>query len=208
MALDEFTEVEKRHNFMAAQKADLDSAIAELQAAIAEINSTTRDRFEHAFHAIAKNYQDIFAVLFDGGECKLKLSDENNVLESGIEIYAMPPGKKLTSLNLLSGGERALTTLAFLFAIFRYKPAPFCLMDETDAPLDDANVERYKRLLEEFRRETQFILITHNRATMSAADNLFGVTMEEPGCSKIVSVKLDQRMPLSGAPTGGDGASA
>jgi chromosome segregation protein len=172
--------------------------MAELTATIAEINATTKDRFAHAYTEIARHFQDIFAVLFEGGESRLKLTDESNLLESGIEIYAQPPGKKLTSLNLLSGGERALTTLAFLFAIFRFKPAPFCLMDETDAPLDDVNVERYKRLLEQFRAETQFILVTHNRSTMSAADNLFGVTMEEPGISKIVSVKLDPRLPVGG----------
>jgi chromosome segregation protein len=199
MALDEFAEIDKRFQFMNGQKQDLDSAMAELTATITEINATTKDRFAHAWEAVAKNFHDIFLVLFDGGEARLKLTDENNLLESGIEIYAQPPGKKLTSLNLLSGGERALTTLAFLFAIFRYKPAPFCLMDETDAPLDDVNVERYKRLLAQFREDTQFILVTHNRATMAAADNIFGVTMEEPGISKIVSVKLDPALPMGGA---------
>jgi chromosome segregation protein len=141
--------------------------------------------------AINQYFQETFATLFGGGQAGLTLLDDADVLESGIEIVAQPPGKRLQSVQLLSGGEKALTAIALMFAIFRYKPSPFCVLDEIDAPLDDANIGRFLEMLRHLQDETQFILITHNRKTMEIADRLYGVTMEEPGVSKLISVRLN-----------------
>ncbi|HWK11981.1 MAG TPA: hypothetical protein VNR64_18105, partial [Vicinamibacterales bacterium] len=144
-----------------------------------------------AFAAINHNFQQMFSTLFGGGRAGLTLLDENDPLESGIEIIAQPPGKRLQSVQLLSGGEKALTAIALMFGMFKYKPSPFCLLDEIDAPLDDANIGRFVEMLKGMQDHTQFILITHNRKTMEIADRLYGVTMEEPGVSKLISVQLN-----------------
>lgn len=151
---------------------------------------TSRELFREAFNSVNQSFGEIFIALFGGGKAAMQLLDEEDVLESGIELIAQPPGKKTQSITLLSGGERALTALALLFAIFRYKPSPFCILDEVDAPLDEVNNERFVRLVRDMSRDTQFIMITHSRRTMEAADVLYGVTMEEAGCSRLVSVSF------------------
>ncbi len=191
LAFEEHKEMSERLVFLTTQRDDLLKSIAELQESIRKINATSSERFAEAFHAINENFKGMFARLFQGGSAEMKLLDETDVLESGIEIDAHPPGKRNQSILLLSGGEKALTAIALLMAIFRYKPSPFCILDEVDAPLDEANIDRFTRLLREMTDETQFIAITHNKRTMETADVMYGVTMEEPGCSKIVSVKFD-----------------
>jgi chromosome segregation protein len=191
MAIEQFDELEARHTFLDTQRRDLVDSIAQTSQAIRRIDETTRQRFSEAFSAINRNFQETFSTLFGGGRAGLTLLDENDPLESGIEIIAQPPGKRLQSVQLLSGGEKALTAIALMFAIFRYKPSPFCLLDEIDAPLDDANVSRFVEMLRGMLDRTQFILITHNRRTMEIADRLYGVTMEEPGVSKLISVTLN-----------------
>ncbi len=166
-------------------------SIAQTSEAIKRIDETTRHRFVEAFSAINRNFQETFSTLFGGGRAGLTLIDENDPLESGIEIVAQPPGKKLQSVQLLSGGEKALTAISLIFALFMFKPTPFCLLDEVDAPLDDANVGRFVEMLRRCSSHTQFILITHNKKTMEVADRLYGVTMEEPGVSKLISVQLN-----------------
>ena len=190
MAIDQFDELESRHLFLTTQRKDLLDSIAQTSLAIKRIDETTKQRFTEAFAAINRNFQEIFTTLFGGGRAGLTLLDENDPLESGIEIVAQPPGKRLQSVQLLSGGEKALTAIALMFGLFKYKPSPFCLLDEIDAPLDDANVGRFVEMLRAMLHHTQFILITHNRKTMEIADRLYGVTMEEPGISKLISVQL------------------
>jgi chromosome segregation protein len=191
MAIEQFDELETRHAFLTTQRQDLIASIAQTSEAIRRIDETSRVRFVEAFTAIQSNFQQTFSTLFGGGRAGLTLLDENDPLESGIEIVASPPGKRLQSVQLLSGGEKALTAIALMFAIFRYKPSPFCLLDEIDAPLDDANVNRFVEMLRGMLDRTQFILITHNRRTMEIANRLYGVTMEEPGVSKLISVALN-----------------
>jgi len=191
MAIEQFDELETRHGFLVTQRADLLDSIAQTTQAIKRIDETTRQRFSEAFTAINRNFQDIFSTLFGGGRAGLTLLDENDPLESGIEIIAQPPGKRLQSVQLLSGGEKALTAISLMFGLFKYKPSPFCLLDEIDAPLDDANIGRFVEMLRGMQQHTQFILITHNRKTMEIADRLYGVTMEEPGVSKLISVQLN-----------------
>ena len=190
MAIEEFDELEARHEFLTTQRKDLVDSIAQTSEAIKRIDETTKVRFRDAFTAIQQNFQVMFSTLFGGGRAGLTLMDENDPLETGIEIVASPPGKRLQSVQLLSGGEKALTAIALMFAIFKYKPSPFCLLDEIDAPLDDANVGRFVEMLQGMLDKTQFILITHNRRTMEIANRLYGVTMEEPGVSKLISVQL------------------
>ena len=190
MAIEQFDELETRHVFLTTQRRDLVESIAQTSEAIQRIDETTSVRFTEAFTAIQHNFQGTFSTLFGGGRAGLTLLDENDPLESGIDIVASPPGKRLQSVQLLSGGEKALTAIALMFAIFRYKPSPFCLLDEIDAPLDDANVGRFVEMLRGMLDRTQFILITHNRRTMEIANRLYGVTMEEPGVSKLISVQL------------------
>ena len=190
MAIEEFDELETRHTFLTTQRKDLVDSIAQTSEAIRRIDETTKVRFRDAFTAIQQNFQVMFSTLFGGGRAGLTLMDENDPLETGIEIVASPPGKRLQSVQLLSGGEKALTAIALMFAIFKYKPSPFCLLDEIDAPLDDANVGRFVEMLQGMLDKTQFILITHNRRTMEIANRLYGVTMEEPGVSKLISVQL------------------
>jgi chromosome segregation protein len=191
LAYEEHREMSERLTFLTTQRDDLLKSIAELQESIKKINATSSERFQLAFTAINANFSQMFTRLFRGGSAEMRLLDENDLLESGVEIIAHPPGKRNQSILLLSGGEKALTAIALLMAIFRYKPSPFCILDEVDAPLDEANIDRFTRLLREMTDETQFIAITHNKRTMETADVMYGVTMEEPGCSKIVSVRFD-----------------
>jgi chromosome segregation protein len=190
MADEEYRELETRHEFVTRQRQDLLDSISQTETAIGRIDRNSRQRFKEAFEAINREFQLTFRQLFGGGGAGLRLVDEDDVLESGIDIIAQPPGKKLQNVLLLSGGEKAMTAIALLFAIFRYRPSPFCLLDEVDAPLDDANIGRFLTMLRELRDTTQFIIITHSRKTMEMADQLYGVTMEEPGISKLVSVSL------------------
>ncbi|MGE0447986.1 MAG: chromosome segregation protein SMC [Vicinamibacterales bacterium] len=191
MAIEQYDELEARHAFLTTQRRDLVDSIAQTSEAIKRIDDTTRQRFSEAFVAINRHFQEIFSTLFGGGRAGLTLLDENDPLESGIEIVAQPPGKRLQSVQLLSGGEKALTAISLMFGLFRYKPSPFCLLDEIDAPLDDANIGRFVEMLRSMQSHTQFILITHHRKTMEIADRLYGVTMEEPGVSKLISVQLN-----------------
>jgi chromosome segregation protein len=191
MAIDQFDDLESRHTFLTTQRKDLVDSIAATGEAIKKIDKTTRERFREAFTAINANFEGTFQTLFGGGRAGLVLLDESDQLESGIDIIAQPPGKRLQSVQLLSGGEKALTAMALMFAIFKYRPSPFCLLDEIDAPLDDANIGRFVEMLQGMQQHTQFILITHNRKTMEIADRLYGVTMEEPGVSKLISVQLN-----------------
>jgi chromosome segregation protein len=191
MAIDQFDDLESRHTFLTVQRKDLVDSIAATGEAIRKIDKTTKERFREAFAVINANFEQTFATLFGGGRAGLHLLDETDQLESGIDIIAQPPGKRLQNVQLLSGGEKALTAMALMFAIFRYRPSPFCLLDEIDAPLDDANIGRFVEMLQGMQEHTQFILITHNRKTMEIADRLWGVTMEEPGVSKLISVQLN-----------------
>jgi chromosome segregation protein len=191
MAIDQFDELNTRHQFLTTQKKDLTDSITATQDTIRKIDETSKVRFREAFVAIKENFQRTFSTLFGGGHATIALLDETDVLESGIEVVASPPGKRLQSVQLLSGGEKALTAIALMFAIFKYKPSPFCVLDEIDAPLDDANIGRFVEMLQSMQEHTQFIIITHSRKTMEIADRLYGVTMEEPGVSKLISIDLN-----------------
>ena len=190
LAVEQAQEYEERHTFLTAQRQDLLDSISELDQAIRKIDKASRERFQEAFQIINQHFGEVFKQLFGGGSAGLSLIDEEDLLESGIDVMAQPPGKRLQNVMLLSGGEKALTAIALLFAIFQYKPSPFCILDEVDAPLDDANIGRFVKMLEGLKEQTQFVLITHSRKTMEIADQLYGVTMEEPGVSKLVSVRL------------------
>jgi chromosome segregation protein len=190
MAIEEFRALEERHAHMSAQQKDLVDAMASLRETIKRINRSSRDLFLDAFETIRGHYVETFKVLFNGGRADLVLEEGDDVLECGIEMIAQPPGKRLGSVSLMSGGEKSMAALALLFAIFRYQPSPFCLLDEVDAALDELNVGRFTRMLSEYAHNTQFILITHNKRSMEAANLLYGVTMEEAGVSKLVSLRL------------------
>ncbi len=189
-ALEEYEETLQRQEFLNAQRQDLLDSIRDTEKAIHEIDGESRKRFSEAFHIINANFGEMFKTLFGGGTGEMRLTDEDNVAESGIDIVASPPGKRLQSVLLLSGGEKSLTAMALLMGIFQYLPSPFCILDEVDAPLDEPNIERLTRLLREMADDTQFIVITHSKRTMEAAQSLYGVTMQEPGVSKLVSVKF------------------
>ncbi|HSD85893.1 MAG TPA: hypothetical protein VLB44_00205, partial [Kofleriaceae bacterium] len=229
-AIEEFAEVSTRFEFLSAQKIDLERAVDQLQKAIDKINKTSRQLFKDAFTSINATFKEVFPRLFRGGQAFLSLSmpsereraerepgdpagptskkeKEMDLLEAGIEIFAQPPGKKNTTVDQLSGGEKALTAVALVFSIFLIKPSPFCILDEVDAPLDEANVDRYNEIVREMTDRSQFIVITHNKRTMESADALYGVTMQEPGVSKLVSVNL-QRMGKQAAAARTAGASA
>jgi chromosome segregation protein len=191
-AVEEFQELQTRFDFMTQQEADLTEACDTLQQTINKINQTTREMFLDAFHALNQNFQMVFQKLFREGSARLILTDESKVLESGIDIEAHPSGKTVSHLSLLSGGEKALTAIALLFGSFLVRPTPFCVLDEIDAPLDEANTGRFIEALKSMTDRSQFIVITHNKRTMEAADVLYGVTMEEPGISKVLSVQLSR----------------
>jgi chromosome segregation protein len=190
MALEEYRETVERHTFLDTQRKDLISSIENTTATIREIDEVSRQKFQEAFTKINENFQATFKKLFGGGHAFMKLTDEENSAESGIDVVASPPGKRLQSVLLLSGGEKALTALALLVGIFQYTPSPFCILDEVDAPLDEANIGRFTELVKEMSIQTQFVLITHSKKTMSIAPVLYGVTMQEPGVSKLVSVRF------------------
>jgi chromosome segregation protein len=193
LAVEEHAEESKRLEFLMAQRDDLVSARQSLIQAIREIDGTARTMFVETFTAIQANFSKVFQTLFGGGECELRLATPDQPLESEIDIHAAPRGKRTQRIHLLSSGERTLVAVSLLFSIYLTKPSPFCLMDEVDAPLDDANVGRFTRLLEEFKPDTQFLVITHNPRTMQSADAVYGVTMQEPGVSTIVGVRLGER---------------
>jgi chromosome segregation protein len=189
-AIGEYEELTTRFEFMSRQKQDLEKSISDLQQTITKLNRICRLRFKESFTEINEKFEAIFPRLFRGGKAKLLLTDENDYLETGVDIVVQPPGKKLQSITLLSGGEKALTAVSLLFAIFLTKPSPFCFLDEVDAPLDDANIDRFNDLIKEMSQFSQFVLVTHNKKTMQAAEMLYGITMAEPGVSKVVSVRM------------------
>jgi chromosome segregation protein len=189
-AIKEYEQLKDRFDFLETQRQDLLKAIEDLHKVIRKINRITQQRFTTTFNAINEKLMEVFPRLFDGGEAKLVLIEPDKPLESGVEFMIHPPGKKLTRLSLLSGGEKALSAIAFIFSIFLIKPASFCLLDEIDAPLDDANVFRFNDLLQIIGENSQIIVITHNKRTMEFADMLFGITMEQKGISKVVSVNF------------------
>ena len=190
LAIEEYQELKQRYDFLLAQQKDLEDARDSLMESIRKINQTTKQLFEVTFAQVQGTFKQYYQILFCGGEAKIFLIDESHPLESGIDIVVRPPGKKMQNMSLLSGGEKALTAVALLFALFKIKPSPFCLLDEIDAPLDEANIDRFLAVLRTFLDYSQFIIITHNRKTIAMGDSLYGVTMEEPGVSKIVSVKV------------------
>ncbi|MEX2015794.1 MAG: AAA family ATPase, partial [Candidatus Hydrogenedentales bacterium] len=192
MAIEEYDALTERYDFLQSQFDDLTKARQALLDVVARIDATIKEMFLETFRAVAENFHQYFRRLFNGGQARIYLVDEDDPLESGIEIEARPPGKKPQSISLLSGGEQAMTAIALLFAIFKAKPSPFCVLDEVDAPLDDANIGRFLSLLEEFTAHTQFIVITHNKQTMARADALYGVTQQERGVSQLVSVRFDE----------------
>ncbi|WP_321392626.1 chromosome segregation protein SMC [uncultured Desulfuromusa sp.] len=191
MAIDEYNEQEKRYDFLLQQRDDLNQSLDDLQKAINQINRTTRRRFKETFELVNEKFKQVFPRLFIGGQAELRLTDEDDLLETGIDIVAQPPGKRLQSVNLLSGGEKALTAVALIFSLFLIKPTPFCILDEVDAPLDDANIDRFADIVQEMTSQSQFIVITHSKRTMNIVDTLYGVTMQEPGISKLVSVRMN-----------------
>ncbi len=191
MALEEFNECDQRFTFLTRERDDLLQSIADTQQAIAELDLISKEKFEQAFNAINANFSTAFHTIFGGGMAEMRLTEPDSSGDAGIDVVASPPGKRLQNVLLLSGGEKAMTALALLIAIFRYQPSPFCILDEVDAPLDEANVGRFTRLIGDMSAQTQFIVVTHNRKTMETGSVLYGVTMQEPGVSKIVSVRWE-----------------
>src|SRR5208337_4984482 len=200
VAIEEYEETEQRYQFLTKQHDDLVSAKAQLLEIINRINVQTRQMFIETFEKIRDNFRLLFTEVFGGGKADLILSDENDVLESGIEIMARPPGKQLQSISLLSGGEQTMTAVSLLFSIYQVKPSPFCVLDELDAPLDESNINRFVKILQRFLGHSQFIIITHNKRTIGMADVLYGVTMQDHGVSKIVSVKFHNALEQATAP--------
>ena len=191
LAVEELTEAEERLLFLTSQRQDIIDSIASAEEALREIKERSRARFKEAFEAINANFSVFFQELFGGGRGEMTLLESDDILEAGIEVVAQPPGKRLQNILLLSGGEKAMTAISLVLAIFKYRPSPFCLLDEVDAPLDDANVGRFVTKIADMSEKTQFIVITHNKRTMEAARALYGVTMQEAGVSKVVSVKFE-----------------
>jgi len=201
MAIEEYEEKSTRFEYLSGQQKDLEEALTKLDRAIRQMNRESKKLFQEAFVAVNERFKLIFPQLFRGGHAELKLTDPDDLLESGIDIIAQPPGKRVGALELMSGGEKALTAVAMIFAIFQYKPSPFCLLDEVDAPLDEANIDRFANAIRQMTDRSQFIVITHSKRTMENADVLYGVTMEHPGVSKLVSVELrGNRRPQKDAP--------
>lgn len=190
MAIEEYEEKAERYDYLTSQQKDLDEALNKLERAIRQMNRESKRMFKEAFVAVNERFKLVFPTLFRGGKAELRLTDPDNILESGIDIVAQPPGKRVGALELMSGGEKALTAVALIFAIFQYKPSPFCLLDEVDAPLDEANIGRFAEAIRQMTDRSQFIVITHSKRTMEFTDVLYGVTMEQPGVSKLVSVEL------------------
>jgi chromosome segregation protein len=193
MAEEEYSAQKKRFEFLMDQKKDLRDSIDATREAIQKIDEESKSQFLKALAEVNKNLQDVFSILFNGGNAELKLADSSQPLESGVEIIAQPPGKKVQSLSLLSGGEKSLTSLAFFFALFRYKPTPFCVLDEIDAALDEVNLTRFLELMKKTKSQTQFIIITHNVKTMEVADYIYGTTMAEPNITNLYSIKIEKK---------------
>lgn len=191
LALEEYTQMEERHRFLKTQYEDLKLSIATLLETIQRIDQTSLQRFREAYEGVQQRFLDLFQKLFNGGKAEMILIDPENQAESGIDIHVQPPGKRLQNMHQLSGGEKALTGVAFLMAMFQYHASPFCVMDEVDAPLDEVNVQRFAQLISEMKKQVQFIIVTHNKRTMEAADQLYGVTMAEPGVSTVLSAKFE-----------------
>ena len=189
-SIEEYKNLKDRYDFMCEQRLDLEDTMAKLRRVIQEMTETMKKQFKEKFEVINKNFGEVFKELFGGGMAEVTLADEENILECGIDITVQPPGKKLQNMTLLSGGEKAFTAIALLFAILKINPAPFCVLDEIEAALDDVNVYRYAEYLKKFAKETQFLIITHRKGTMEVADTVYGVTMEEKGISKLLSMKL------------------
>jgi chromosome segregation protein len=195
-ALDELKATQERKQYLDTQADDLETAAATLEEAIRRIDAETRSRLKETYDRVSGEFKSLFTELFGGGEAQLILTGEE-ILDAGLTVVAQPPGKKNSSIHLLSGGEKALTALSLVFAFFRLNPAPFCLLDEVDAPLDDSNTERYGKLVRKMSAETQFLFITHNRITMEMAENLVGVTMPEPGVSRPVAVDVEDAVRMA-----------
>ena len=195
-AVEEHKQLEERFSFLTKQRDDLEKGREDVMNAITKINRTTRKMFMETFEAIQKEFADYFKMLFNGGKAELILEDERDPLECGIDIVVRPPGKKLQNIMLLSGGEKAMTAIALIFAIFKVNPSPFCILDEIDAPLDESNIVRFSNVLREFLKLSQFIIVTHNRMTIQLADILYGITMQEKGVSRVVSVKFTEESEL------------
>ena len=189
-SIEEYKQTKERYDFMCEQRLDLENASAKLRKVIQDMTKIMKEQFEKQFKVINKNFGEVFSELFGGGKAELKLTDEDNILECGIDIEVQPPGKKLQNMTLLSGGEKAFTAIALLFAILKINPAPFCVLDEIEAALDDVNVFRFADYLKKITKDTQFLVITHRKGTMEAADTVYGITMEENGISKLLSMKL------------------
>ena len=189
-AIEEYEEQQERHNFLTAQRDDLVQSLDGLKKAISRIKRTTRRRFLRTLEAVNRKLSEVFPLLFNGGSGHLQLLTDRDPLEAGVEILVHPRGKRLASMSLLSGGEKALAAAAFLFSLYMIRPSPFCILDEVDAPLDEANIERFIQVLKRISQESQIIIVTHNKGTMEISDSLLGVTMEEPGISKIISVNF------------------
>ena len=189
-SIEEYKKTKERYDFMCEQRLDLDNTASKLRGVISEMTETMKVQFAEKMKLINKNFNEVFVELFGGGKAELILEDEENILECGIDIQVQPTGKKLQNMMLLSGGEKAFTAIALLFAILKINPAPFCILDEIEAALDDVNVYRFAEYLKKFSKETQFLVITHRKGTMEAADTVYGVTMEENGVSKLLSMRL------------------
>jgi chromosome segregation protein len=195
-ALEELDTAQQRKNYLDAQSQDLNQALTTLEDAIRRIDRETRERLQHTFDEVNAHFGRLFPSLFGGGQAKLLLTGEE-ILDSGVQVIAQPPGKKNSSIHLLSGGEKALTALSLVFALFQLNPAPFCLLDEVDAPLDDTNTERFCDLVKTMSASSQFLFISHNKITMEIANQLIGVTMQEAGVSRVVAVDIEEAMKLA-----------
>ena len=194
-AIEEYKSVSERYEFLTSQRADILEAMDSLRSIIEDMDKTIREKFKENFDQVVVQFEHIFRELFGGGHAQLRLDNEDNPLESNIDIIAQPPGKKLQNINLLSGGEKTMTAIALMFAVLKTKPTPFCILDEVEAALDDANIERFAKYLQNFS-EIQFALVTHQKVTMEYADVLYGVTMPEQGISRILSLKLGDKFDL------------
>jgi len=193
----EYDLLAKDHELLLSQKSDVIDSIEDMNNAIKKIDNESKASFKEAFEEIRGNFRKTFEILFEGGEADLQLTDLDNILETGLEIMAQPPGKRLQGLRLLSGGEKTLTSLAFLFALFEYKPSPFCVFDEVDASLDEANIQRFLKFLHKLKEKTQFLIITHNFKTMEEADFIYGISMNEPSVSTVYSMKMTSNSGLT-----------